>query len=253
MRFKDKIVLITGAAGGIGYKTAKDFADEGAMVVVTDIDFEMAKKLSNEIISNGGNSEPFELDVTNLEQTEKVFEIINQKYGVCNISFCNAGIREIKSVLDLKINEWKKVIDINVTGVFITAQTFAKNCIKNKKSGNIIITSSTLGIVAANSRCAYTTSKHATVGLTKQLAMDLAKYNIRVNAVAPGVIRTPLTERYFQDNELADRISSIHAMNRFGEPEEVSNAVRFLASEEATFSTGSVLMVDGGWTAGKVM
>ena len=83
--------------------------------------------------------------------------------------------------------------------------------------------------------------------------MDLAKYNIRGNAVAPGVIRTPLTERYFQDKEVADRISGIHAMNRVGEPEEVSNAVRFLASEEATFSTGSVLTVDGGWTAGKIM
>ena len=107
--------------------------------------------------------------------------------------------------------------------------------------------------MAANSRCAYTTSKHATVGLTKQLAMDLAKNNIRVNAVAPGVIRTPLTERYFQDKEVAKKINGIHAMNRVGEPEEVSNAVRFLASDESSFCTGSILTVDGGWTAGKYM
>ena len=91
MRFKDKIVLITGSAGGIGFKTALDFGNEGAIVAVTDIDFEMAKKLSNQIISNGGIAEPLQLDVTNLEQTKNVFEVLNQKYGVCDIVFCNAG------------------------------------------------------------------------------------------------------------------------------------------------------------------
>ena len=253
MRFKDKIVLITGSAGGIGFKTALDFGNEGAIVAVTDIDFEMAKKLSNQIISNGGIAEPLQLDVTNLEQTKNVFEVLNQKYGACDIVFCNAGIREITPMLDLEFEDWKKVIDVNVNGVFLSAQAFAKNCVKHNKTGNIVITASTLGIVAANSRCAYTTSKHATVGLTKQLAMDLAKNNIRVNAVAPGVIRTPLTERYFQDKEVAKKINGIHAMNRVGEPEEVSNAVRFLASDESSFCTGSILTVDGGWTAGKFM
>ena len=155
--------------------------------------------------------------------------------------------------LELDANEWKKVIDVNVNGVFFTAQTFAKMCVKQKKSGNIVITASTLGISAANSRCAYTTSKHATVGLTKQLAMDLAEHNIRVNAVGPGVIKTPLTERYFQDKKVAERIKNIHAMKRVGTPSEVSNAVMFLASDESSFCTGSVLMVDGGWTAGKIM
>jgi len=188
MRFKDKIVLITGSAGGIGFKTALDFGNEGAIVAVTDIDFEMAKKLSNQIISNGGVAEPFQLDVTDLDQTKNVFETLNEKHGVCDIVFCNAGIREITPMLDLQFEEWKKVIDINVNGVFLSAQTFAKNCVKHSKKGNIVITASTLGIVAANSRCAYTTSKHATVGLTKQLAMDLAEYKIRVNAICPGSV-----------------------------------------------------------------
>ena len=109
MRFKDKIVLITGSAGGIGFKTALDFGNEGAIVAVTDIDFEMAKKLSNQIISNGGVAEPFQLDVTDLEQTKNVFEVLNQKYGACDIVFCNAGIREITPMLDLEFEDWKKV------------------------------------------------------------------------------------------------------------------------------------------------
>jgi NAD(P)-dependent dehydrogenase (short-subunit alcohol dehydrogenase family) len=213
----------------------------------------MATKVANEINNNGGEAEAYKLDVTNLLETQSVMEKASTRFGSVDVAFCNAGIREIKSALELDLDDWKKVIDVNVNGVFITAQTFAKMCVKNKKPGNIVITASTLGISAANSRCAYTTSKHATVGLTKQLAIDLAQFNIRVNAVGPGVIKTPLTERYFQDKEVLERIKNIHAMKRVGNPSEVSNAVMFLASEESSFCTGSVLMVDGGWTAGKIM
>ena len=140
--------------------------------------FEMAKKLSIHIFSNVGVAEHFQFDVTDLDQRKNVFETLNEKHGVCDIVFCNAGIREITPMLDLEFEDWKKVIDVNVNGVFLSAQTFAKNCVKHNKTGNIVITASTLGIVAANSRCAYTTSKHATVGLTKQLAMDLSLIHI---------------------------------------------------------------------------
>jgi NAD(P)-dependent dehydrogenase (short-subunit alcohol dehydrogenase family) len=108
-----------------------------------------------------------------------------------------------------------------------------------------------LSITAAPNRCAYTASKHATAGITKQLAIDLAKYDIRVNAVGPGVIRTPLTERYFQDEDASQKVRNLHAMKRWGEPNEISSAVLYLASEEASFCTGTNLIVDGGWTAGK--
>ena len=132
MRFKDKIVLITGSAGGIGFKTALDFGNEGAIVAVTDIDFEMAKKLSNQIISNGGVAEPFQLDVTDLEQTKNVFETLNEKHGVCDIVFCNAGIREITPMLDLPFEEWKKVIDINLTSTFLITKNVIKKMLKYK-------------------------------------------------------------------------------------------------------------------------
>ena len=251
MRFKNKTVIITGAAGGIGRQTALSFAKEGANVAVSDLDFDQAKRVADEITSAGGTAEPFKLDVTDQNETIEVMKNAHDHFGSLDIAFCNAGIREIVSPLELSIEEWRKVIDINVTGVFITAQTFAKKCIENKAKGNIVITSSTLSITSAPNRCAYTASKHATVGMTKQLAMDLAKYDIRVNAVGPGVIRTPLTERYFQDEEASQKVRNLHAMKRWGEPNEISSAVLYLASEEASFCTGTNLIVDGGWTAGK--
>jgi NAD(P)-dependent dehydrogenase (short-subunit alcohol dehydrogenase family) len=117
--------------------------------------------------------------------------------------------------------------------------------------GAIVNLASTLGVVAASNRPAYTASKHAVVGLTKEMAMELGTKGIRVNAVGPGVIRTPLTERYFQDTDQAQRIRELHSMERWGEPDEVANAILFLASGDASFCTGSLLVVDGGWTAGK--
>ena len=251
MRFTNKTVFITGAAGGIGRQTGLSFAKEGANIVVTDLDYDMAKRVSDEIQSAGGSSEPFKLDVTKQDETIETMNNAYKHFGSLDVAFCNAGIREIVSPIELSIEEWRKVIDINVTGVFITAQTFAKHCINNKTKGNIVITSSTLSITSAPNRCAYTASKHATAGITKQLAMDLAKYNIRVNAVGPGVIRTPLTERYFQDEEASQKVRNLHAMKRWGEPNEISSAVLYLASEEASFCTGTNLIVDGGWTAGK--
>jgi meso-butanediol dehydrogenase/(S,S)-butanediol dehydrogenase/diacetyl reductase len=251
MRFKNKTVFITGAAGGIGRQTGLSFAKEGANIVVTDLDYDMAKRVSDEIQSAGGSSEPFKLDVTKQDETIETMNNAYKHFGSLDVAFCNAGIREIVSPIELSIEEWRKVIDINVTGVFITAQTFAKHCIDNKTKGNIVITSSTLSITSAPNRCAYTASKHATAGMTKQLAMDLAKYDIRVNAVGPGVIRTPLTERYFQDEDASEKVRNLHAMKRWGEPNEISSAVLYLASEEASFCTGTNLIVDGGWTAGK--
>ena len=179
MRFTNKTVFITGAAGGIGRQTGLSFAKEGANIVVTDLDYDMAKRVSDEIQSAGGSSEPFKLDVTKQDETIETMNNAYKHFGSLDVAFCNAGIREIVSPLELSIEEWRKVIDINVTGVFITAQTFAKHCINNKTKGNIVITSSTLSITSAPNRCAYTASKHATAGMTKQLAMDLAKYDIR--------------------------------------------------------------------------
>ena len=251
MRFENKGVVVTGATGGIGRETCLQFAGEGAAVAVTDLDLKLAERLASEIEEKGGRAVGYELDVTDQEQTDTIVEQAANDLGSIDIIFCNAGIREIEPAHQLPLDEWRKVIDVNVTGVFVSAQSFAKHCISKGKPGVIINTASTLGVMGSTSRCAYSTSKHAVVGMTKSLAMDLAPYDIRVNAVGPGVIRTPLTEPYFQDAEMAKKIKEIHAMNRTGVPSEIASAVLFLASDDASFCTGHNLVVDGGWTAGK--
>ena len=253
MRFTDKTALITGATGGIGRSTSLLFAAEGAHVAVTDIELEPAERLAAEIRATGGRASAHLLDVTDDAQTQAVVDAVVAETGRIDIAFCNAGIREIVPAQELPLTEWRKVIDVNVTGVFTTAQAVAHKMIADGKGGAIVNTASTLGVMAANSRCAYATSKHAVVGMTKALAIDLAPFRIRVNAVGPGVIRTPLTERYFQDPEMHARVNNIHALGRVGVPDEIGKAVLYLASDEASFCTGTHLVIDGGWTAGKSM
>ena len=253
MRFTDKTALITGATGGIGRSTSLLFAAEGAHVAVTDIELEPAERLAAEIRATGGRASAHLLDVTDDAQTQAVVDAVVAETGRIDIAFCNAGIREIVPTQELPLTEWRKVIDVNVTGVFTTAQAVAHKMIADGKGGAIVNTASTLGVMAANSRCAYATSKHAVVGMTKALAIDLAPFHIRVNAVGPGVIRTPLTERYFQDPEMHARVNNIHALGRVGVPDEIGKAVLYLASDEASFCTGTHLVIDGGWTAGKSM
>ncbi len=253
MRFTDKTALITGATGGIGRSTSLLFAAEGAHVAVTDIELEPAERLAAEIRATGGRASAHLLDVTDDAQTQAVVDAVVAETSRIDIAFCNAGIREIVPAQELPLTEWRKVIDVNVTGVFTTAQAVAHKMIADGKGGAIVNTASTLGVMAANSRCAYATSKHAVVGMTKALAIDLAPFHIRVNAVGPGVIRTPLTERYFQDPEMHARVNNIHALGRVGVPDEIGKAVLYLASDEASFCTGTHLVIDGGWTAGKSM
>jgi meso-butanediol dehydrogenase/(S,S)-butanediol dehydrogenase/diacetyl reductase len=251
MRFENKNVLVTGATGGIGRETCFQFASDGAGVAVTDVDLDLAERVAEEIREKGGTAEAFALDVTDPQAITDAIAAAAEKLGGLDVIFCNAGIREIVPVLDLSAEEFAKVIQINVTGVFLCGQAFARYLIDAGKPGAIVNTASTLGVMGSPARAAYTASKHAVVGLTKQMAMEFGEQGIRVNAVGPGVIRTPLTERYFQNEEQAQGIRDLHSLGRWGEAVEVAKAVLFLASDDASFCTGSHLLVDGGWTAGK--
>lgn len=251
MRFKDQGALVTGAASGIGEKVAHAFAREGATVAVADRDGRGAERVAEAVRKAGGRAHAFELDVMDAKAVSACVEAAGQRLGRLDVLVNSAGVREIVSVLELSPEEWSRVMGVNVTGTFLCSQAFARAAVAKGSKGAIVNLASTLGVVAAPNRAAYTASKHAVVGLTKEMAMELGEKGIRVNAVGPGVIRTPLTERYFQDAEQAQRIKDLHAMARWGEPDEIAKAILFLASDEASFCTGTILIVDGGWTAGK--
>ncbi|MGE5512389.1 MAG: SDR family NAD(P)-dependent oxidoreductase [Bacteroidota bacterium] len=251
MRFKDQGALVTGGGSGIGREVAWAFGAEGAHVAVADIDQRAAERTVQEIRDRGGSAQAFALDVTDAKAVSAFVESAVSRLGRADILVNSAGVREIRPVLELPLEEWNRVMAVNITGVFLCSQAFARHLTGAGKRGAIVNLASTLGVVAAPNRAAYTASKHAVVGLTKEMAMELGEKGVRVNAVGPGVIRTPLTERYFQDAEYAQRVRDLHVLGRWGEPNEIAKAILFLASDDASFITGTTLLIDGGWTAGR--
>ena len=253
MRFADKGVVVTGAGSGIGRETALEFAAEGALVACTDIDSDTAQRTAETINERGARAFAFTLDTTEPQAVAECFAHAEQQLGRLDVLVNSAGIREIEPVIDLSYEQWCRVIDVNITGVFLCSQAFVRRLLSRGHPGAIVNLASTLGLTAAPNRPAYTASKHAVVGLTKEMGLEFGESGIRINAVGPGVTRTALTERYFQDADMANTVRSIHAMNRWGEAREIARAILFLASDDASFITGVTLPVDGGWLSGKKM
>lgn len=251
MRFKDQGVLVTGAGSGIGRETARTFAAEGAHVGVADIDPAAAERTVEAIRDKGGSAEAFQLDVTDEKAVAGFIETAASRLGHIDVLVNSAGLRQVKPVLELSLQDWNRVMGVNITGVFLCSQAFARHLVRAGRPGAIVNLASTLGVMAGTERTAYVASKHAVVGLTKEMAMELGEKGIRVNAVGPGAIRTPLSESSFQDPEYVRRIRSIHSgLGRWGETHEIAKAILFLASDDASFVAGTTLLVDGGWTSG---
>lgn len=246
--FQGKVIFVAGGAGGLGEAAARRLADEGARVILADHDVASARRAATAI---GDRAEGIALDVADDVAVEAAMREAFARHGRIDVLVNSAGVRSISPMAEIAAQEWRRVHEINLHGSFFTAQSFARILLEAKRPGAIINISSIAGIQGQSQRPAYVSSKHAVVGITRSMAMDLGEQGIRVNAVAPGVIHSPMTASHFADPDKAGRIARAHALGRAGQPEEVASAVRFLASDEASFITGTVLTVDGGYIAGK--
>lgn len=246
MRLKDKVALITGAGSGIGEATSLRFAEEGARVVICDVDMENAKRVAKEIDTRGGQSLVLKADVSNKNEVEGMMAQVKEHFGRLDILVNNAGINRDAFVKKMTEEQWDDVIRINLKGTFICCQA-ALSLMSKQKSGKIINTSS-IGAVGNIGQANYAASKCGVIGLTKTLALEGARYNINVNCVAPGATKTPMTEKL--PEKMVEMITEKIPFRRWAEPRDVANAHVFFASDEADYITGQVLFVDGGITTG---
>jgi NAD(P)-dependent dehydrogenase (short-subunit alcohol dehydrogenase family) len=249
MRLIGKRAVITGGGSGIGAATASSFAAEGACVAILDSDLPRAERIAAQICESGGDAVAWACDVTNESQLRETVARAAQHLGAIDILFNSAGIAIRRSVSDTEVDDWDRIIDTNLRGSFLSS----KFCLEHfrQEGGSIIHVSSVTGIMGVRSRAAYSASKGGLVALTRNMAVDLAGRNIRVNCVCPGFVRTPLAQPLLDDAVRRDRLISMHPLGRLGEPEDVAMAVLFLASDESRWITGTSLVVDGGFSAGK--
>lgn len=245
--FENKVVLITGSTYGIGKATAIAFALRGAKVVLSDY---IADIDTEKIIrKHGGEAIFVPCDVSKEEDIKNLVTKAVEKYGRLDFAFNNAGIEGTAApVADCEIDNWDKTITINLKGVWLCMKYQIPEMLKSG-GGSIVNNASIAGLVGFGGVPAYTASKHGVVGLTKNAAIDYAKQGIRVNAVCPGVIQTPMIERFTHGDEATlNLMKQTKPMGRLGFPEEIAETVVFLCSEGASFITGQAIAVDGGWT-----
>jgi 3-oxoacyl-[acyl-carrier protein] reductase/7-alpha-hydroxysteroid dehydrogenase len=239
---KGKTAIITGGTRGIGFAIAKKYLDNGANVVITGSRKETVDSSLSKLTEYGDRVMGIWPNLCNTEEVTKAFNAVKEKYGSVDILANNAGISSRTSLYDYTLEEFEKILDINIKAVFVCTQVAAK-IMKEQGGGSIINTSSMVSLYGQPSGCGYPTTKYAVNGLTKSLARELAKDNIRVNAVAPGVTKTDMVEALPQ--AMVDRISAGIPMGRVGEPEDVANAFLYLGSDMASYVTGTLISVDG--------
>ena len=249
-RLDGRVAVITGAGSGIGLATARRFASEGAVVVAVDIDADAAAKAANEV---GGD--PVACDVADERRVRELFDAVVARHGRGDIAFNNAGISppDDDSILVTEPEAWERVLRVNATSVYHCCR-FVLPHMRRQGKGSIINTASFVALMgAATSQIAYTASKGAVLSMTRELGVQFAREGIRVNALCPGPIATPLLmELFAKDPERAARRLVHVPMGRFGQPEEIAAAVAFLASDDASFITASTFVVDGGITGAYV-
>jgi len=247
----DKVAIVTGAGSGIGRATANLFAKEGAKVVVSDIELSLGKETVEEISKNGGTAVQVVADVSKADEVKALIKTCINSFGKLDVLFNNAGIEGPGGLLwKMKEDDWNRVMDVNLKSVFIGCK-YAILHMKTTK-GSIINTASELGLVGSTSRPAYSASKGGIIALTRSLALQCAPYGIRVNCICPGATETPLLVRFVGKKQRERNLRKVRQeipLRRLGKPIDIAYAALYLASEESSFVTGSILVVDGGSTA----
>ncbi len=243
MRLKEKVAIITGAGRGIGEATAKKFSQEGAKVVIVDVNQADIDRVVSYIMDHGGQAIGMLINVTDRAQVKKMVDDTVEIFGGLDIVVNNAGITADSQLVKMTEQDWDKVIDVNLKGVFNVGQ-YAAIYMKEKQNGVILNASSVVGIYGNFGQTNYAATKWGVIGMTKTWAKELGKYGIRVNAVAPGFILTPMVEK--MPEKVLEMMKEKSPLKTLGMPEDIANAYSFLASDEARFITGTVLSVDGG-------
>ncbi len=249
--FENQVVLVTGGSNGIGRATAIAFAREGARVVVSDMADAMGEETVSTIRSAGGNARYVRTDVRDAAQIESLVRGAVRSYGRLDVAFNNAGIEGTTApIADLSEADWERVLRVNLTAPFLCMKHEIAAMLQ-QGGGAIVNNASILGQVGFPNAAAYVAAKHGLLGLTRTAALEYAARGIRVNAVCPGFIVTPMLERagILHDEATRKSIEAMHALKRMGRPEEVAEAVLFLASSKASFIAGHPLLVDGGYVA----
>ena len=244
-RAQDKVVIITGGASGIGRVSALRFAAEGATVVIWDIDKAKAEATRGEIEAAGGQALAMQVDTARPEQATAAAQAVHDQFGRIDVLINNAGITRDATLRKMTLAQRQQVLDVNLTGVFVCAQAVAPY-MEAQRSGRIINTSSVVGLYGNFGQSNYAATKAGLIGLTKTLARELGKYNITVNAVAPGFMATEMLATI--PEKVLDALKSRTPLGRLGKPEDIAAAYLFLASDEAGYVSGTVLSVDGAIT-----
>ena len=244
---KNKTVIITGAASGIGKATAELFAEQGASVVISDIQEDEGRVITENIIASGGKASFFKTDVARPEDMEALVNFTVKTYGRLDVAVNNAGIAgELNPIADMSIESWQKVIAVNLNSLFYGMKYQIPAMLKSG-GGSIVNISSILGAVGFAGSAAYTAAKHGAVGLSQTAALEYSAQGIRINAVGPGFIETPMLSSL--DAEMKEQVVALHPIGRLGTSEEVAELIYWLGSDKSSFVTGSYYPIDGGYLA----
>ena len=260
VNLNEQVALVTGGAHGIGRAIVQALANNGAHVVIIDIDADAAEQAAREIVAAGGICLSQEGNVSSVEQMENVIDQVTDRLGRINILVNNAGINTRSDrvpIHEYSLDDWRRIMEVDLNGVFVTSRAVIPAILKNPDGGRIVNISSVAGLVPLRLQCAYVAAKAGVANLTRSMAIELGGQGILVNAVAPGSTLTRGTEALFYgpDGAYTENAASLLShipLGRPGKPEEMAHAVLFLVSPEASYINGTILVVDGGWTAGYV-